>query len=98
MCFFCQTRTDESLQCRSKSKNNSGSGYATIAKNLETFHELGSIPMNIDLEIFHGIGSIESFFVVNKACWHKSCSLKFNNNMLQRASKSVEDMMNVSPA
>ena len=87
-CILCQTKTSEPLQCPGKSKRfDIGSGYSTLAKNLERFSELGSIPLQLNISRLDEGKGIEYCLRDNVASWHKSCYLKFNTTKLRRAEK-----------
>lgn len=50
LCILCLKKTSESLQCPGQSKRSDfGSGYTTLAKNLDRFRELGSIPLQLNV-------------------------------------------------
>ena len=58
-------------------------GYQSLAENLVKFDELGELPQTLHLDRMNEGQSIES----NEAKWHKSCRLRYNNQMLQRTEK-----------
>ena len=88
LCVLCQTETDETLQCPARSsKLPVGSGYMLLAENLNQFKDLGIVPMDLDVEkLDKGIG-IQETLMIHSAKWHKTCSLKFNKQALQRVSR-----------
>ena len=88
LCVFCQTETNEALQCPARSsKLPVGSGYMSLADNLSQFKDLGIIPLDLDVEkLDKGIG-IQETLMIHSAKWHKTCSLKFNKQALQRVSR-----------
>ena len=72
LCVFCQTETDEtSLQCPAKSsKLPVGSGYMSLAENLNQFKDLGIVPMDLDEEkLDEGIG-IQETLIIHSTKWH----------------------------
>ena len=88
LCFLCQTETDEKLQCPARSlKLPVGSGYMSLAENLNQFKDLGIVSMDLDVEkLDEGIG-IQETLMIHSAKWHKTRSLKFNKQALQRVSR-----------
>ena len=45
LCLICQNETREPLQCPAMSKQKDvGASYASFARNLEEFHDIGSVP------------------------------------------------------
>ena len=88
LCFLCQTETDETLQCPARSlKLPVGSGCMLLAESLNQFKDLGIIPMDLDVEkLDEGIG-IQETLMIHSTKWHKTCSLKFNKQALQRVSR-----------
>ena len=88
LCALCQTEPDETLQFPARSsKLPVGSGYMSLAENLNQFKDLGIVPMDLDVEkLDEGIG-IQETLMIHSAKWHKTCSLKFNQQALQRVSR-----------
>ena len=87
-CFLCQADTNEALVLPENKKNSkTGSGYTSLAKNIPEFHTMNEMPIAIDIRRIDDGGGIESTIVQNKARYHDSCRLKFNNTKLQRAQK-----------
>lgn len=64
-----------------------GKGYQSLAENLVKFDELGELPRTLHLNRMNEGQGIEAAMISNKAKWHKSCRLRYNNQMLQRAEK-----------
>ena len=64
MCFL-SNRNDETLQCPAKSSKLSvGSGYMSLAENLNQFKDLGIVPMDLDVEkLDEGIGIQEILMI-----------------------------------
>ena len=86
-CALCQEDKDEPLQCPANSKRSDvGSGYKTLAANLQQFKELDSGILTTLFEVIDG-EDIEKCFINNQARWHKNCSLQFNSTKLARARK-----------
>ena len=64
-----------------------GSGYTSLADHLIQFNDLGQLPSTLligRLDEGHGI---EAAMVENKAQYHQTCRLKYNETMLKRAKK-----------
>ena len=89
ICVFCQeNKPNETLQCPAESKRpNKGAGYETIAGNIVQFHELGFLPMKLNVSRLDNRSGIGNTFLCNKARWHKNCYLRFNSTELNRARK-----------
>ena len=79
LCVLCRTETDETLQFPARSsKLPIGSGYMSVAENLNQFKDLGIVPMDLDVEkLDEGIG-IQETLMIHSAKRHKTCGLKFN--------------------
>ena len=74
LCIFCQTKTDETLQCPSGLlKITVGSDYKSLADNLHQFKDLGFIPMNLNLNRLDESSSIQETMLNHHAQWHKTC-------------------------
>lgn len=92
-CVLCQSSKNESLQCPAKSKRTDvGSGYKSLATNLQIFHELNPNIIDVNLDILDEGNGVEECLRRNNACWHKSCALKYNNTKLKRAKKRFSDV------
>lgn len=88
LCLLCLEDKAEQLTRPSKSKRmDAGSGYTSLAENLKRFHELGQLPRTIHLETLDKGCDLEATMIAHSAQYHKTCSLKFNNTMLNRAEK-----------
>ena len=89
-CIVCQTVTDERLQCPADIKRSdidSGLRYSTFAHNLACFHELGSVPMSLDIQRLDEGNGVASTLGEHSAKWHKSCHVQFNTTLLKRDDK-----------
>ena len=60
-----------------------GSGHRSLVEQLISFNELGHMPINIDIKQLDDGGGIEATLARNRAGWHKSCRLKFNQTKLE---------------
>ena len=88
LCALCQTETDKTLQCPAKSsKLPVGSDYMSLAKNLNQFKDFGIVPIDLDVEKLDKEIGIQETLMIHSAKWHKTCSLKFNKQALQRLSR-----------
>ena len=86
LCVICQEEKAEPLTCPSKSRRKDvGSGYRSLSENLKEFYDLGQLPIQLE-RLDEGQG-IETTMVANKALYHHSCRLKYNNTKLKRAEK-----------
>ena len=60
---------------------------------MKQFHDLDSLPMEIDMSYLDGKGGIEETFLKHKAKWNKSSYQKFNttklNHIISRKRKSI---------
>lgn len=86
--IICQEHTAEALRCPLQSKRaDKGSGYTSLAEHLIQFNELGRLPSTFQIgQLDEGHG-IEAAMVANKAQYHHTCRLKYNETMLKRAKK-----------
>ena len=64
-----------------------GARYKTIAEALQAFNDLGCLPEDVNLTCMDDGDGLEQTFVSRRAKFHTSCSLKFNKNEIQRATK-----------
>ena len=67
LCVLCH----ETLQCPARSsKLLVGSGYMSLAENLNQFKDFGIVPMDLDVEkLDEGIG-IQETLMIHSAKWH----------------------------
>lgn len=87
-CVLCQDVTKEPLVSpRNATKQTHGSGYETLAQNIAAFHDLGCVPLNINVSRLDDGSGIQETLTSHNASWHKSCYNQFNNLKLQRAQK-----------
>ena len=88
-CALCQKKTTESLQCpANNTRTDFGAGYKTVADNLKKLNDIDDLPMPVDIRRLDDGSGIEKTLMKNKAEWHKSCSLKFNNDKTSRAEEA----------
>jgi len=88
LCVIFQEMTAEPLTFPLNSKQKDiGRGYQLFAENLVKFYELRKLPRTLQLERMDEGQGIEAAMISNKAKWHKSCRLCYNNQMVQRAEK-----------
>ena len=96
-----QEQTAESLTSPAHSKRQDiGRGYRTLAENLVKFSELDMLPRSLLLSRINEGQGIEVAMNTNKARWHHSRMLRYNNTMLRGAEKrkclsSVEDSRSI---
>ena len=88
LCIICQETTNERLQCPASETHRQkdiGSGYVTLAENLQAFSELGiDTPV---IKAFKNLETLQACLLENRGKWHKSCHLRFNSTKLQRLRK-----------
>ena len=77
----------EALRCPLQSKRaDKGNGYSQLAEHLIQFNELGLLSSTIPIGRLNE-GGIEAAMVANKAQYHHTCRLKYNETELKRAKK-----------
>ena len=64
-----------------------GAGYKTIGEALQAFNDLGCLPKDVNLTRMDDGDGLEQTFVSRRAKFYTACSLKFNKNEIQRATK-----------
>ena len=86
ICCICQNQSSTPLQKSTNAKKleDAGAGYKTLAENLFAFHEKQCTDLPSFVEEHCSVNEIQQLLVQNEACWHKSCHLKFNRNMLKQ--------------
>ena len=79
-CFICQQDTKEKLiQPSLFNREHIHIGYDTIARNVSLFHKINALPILLcPTQLDEGDG-IESTLTRNRAKYHSSCKLMFNN-------------------
>ena len=88
-CCLCQIERDEDLKsplARCKSGDD-GDGYTMIARNVPLFKAINQMPIILEPGRLDQGEGIEETLRKNKAKYHQSCRLLFNNNKLERARK-----------
>ena len=87
-CLFCQRDTGKKLVCPADySDRFKGAGYKTIGEALQAFNDLGCLPKDVNLTRMDDGDGLEQTFVSRRAKFHTACSLKFNKNEIQHATK-----------
>ena len=85
LCGLCQVQKKEDLQCPARSsKPPVGSGYVSLARDLLEFQGFGQIPAELDLNRLNDGNGIEDTLMTNRAQWHKSCRVRYNQITLKR--------------
>ena len=78
---LCEKKTEEKLVCPSNStRKNYGSGYKSLADNLNTFREIGEVPIQVSLSSLDEGNGIEQALTSHEAKWHKSCFNKCSHS------------------
>lgn len=92
-CALCQSDSSEILVCPADSKRkDKGAGYKTFSENILKFHEIGGLPLALDIQRLDEGPGIAETLLSNEAKWHKTCLLKFSSMRLERVSKrTMED-------
>ena len=102
LCILCQEHTAEALRCPLQSKRaDKGSGYTSLAEHLTQFNELGQLPSTMPIERLDEGHGIEAAMVANKAQYHQTCRLKYNETMLKKSKKNqhaVKVLINIQKA
>ena len=79
LCVICQEDREEQLASPMQSKRNDlGSGYTSLAKNLVEFSQLGLLPLSMQLDRLDEGCGIKTAMSTHNAQYHESCRLKFN--------------------
>ena len=74
LCSIFQNKARGPLQCPAMSKRKDvGASYASFARNLEDFHEIGSVPGHLNGEELNQGQGIEHSLKERKALWYKTC-------------------------
>ena len=73
-CALCEQETEEKLTCPLKSaRKNYGSGYKSLADDLQQFREIGELPIQASLSSLDEGNGIEETLKCHEAKWHKPC-------------------------
>ena len=89
-CCLCHVdKRDETLisPLSSFQRNQDYAGYSKIARNVPLFHALNDMPIPFNPARLDEGEGIEATLIRNKARYHNSCRLLFNNTKLIRAQK-----------
>ena len=87
-CFICQQVTKEKLiQPSLVNIEHDQTGYATLARNVVLFHMINALPILLSPTWLDEGDGIENTLLRNRAKYHASCKLMFNNTKLERAQK-----------
>ncbi len=86
-CCLCQKNSSEELKSPRAQQPQQHDGYAMIATNIPLFHAINEMPIVLDPARLDDGGGIEQTLRRNKAQYHQSCHLMFNNTKLERATK-----------
>lgn len=88
-CCLCQKEKNEDLKSPPTHYpcTQEHDGYAMIATNIPLFHAINEMPIVLDPVRLDEGGGVEETLRRNKAKYHQSCRLLFNNTKLDRARK-----------
>jgi len=97
-CCLCQKDIKEDLKSTPTNYIHEYDGYKMIATNVPLFYALNDLPIVVDLARLDEGGGIEETLRRNKAKYHQSCRLQFNNTKLDRARKRRVDAQSIETA
>ena len=87
-CCLCQEVRKEDLKSPQANPARRGEdGYMSLARNIPLFHSINALPIKLDPARLDDGSGIEETLRKNKAQYHESCRLLFNNTKLQRTEK-----------
>ena len=87
-CIICQEHMAEVLRCPLQSNRaDKGNGYTSLAKHLTQFNELGQFPSTLQIGRLDEGHGIEAAMFANKAQYHQTYRLKYNETKLKRTKK-----------
>jgi len=72
-------------------RQRTGDGYKTLADDLQAFHDIDSLPRNMNLAHLDNGNGIVDTFTTSHARWHKSCRDNLNATKLARVVKRKHD-------
>ena len=82
-CFICECVTNEKLQCSYNALTaNPKQSYVELARLIKEFQSLEKLPVPLRIEKLESGLDLGDALYKNKAKFHKSCKLKFNNKNL----------------
>lgn len=87
-CCFCQTDRKEDLTSPHTNPSKSvDDGYSQLGRNISRFLSVNELPIKLDPARLDNGSGIEGTLRKNKAQYHSSCRLLFNNTKLHQAEK-----------
>eukprot|EP00745_Piridium_sociabile_P026549 TRINITY_DN4240_c0_g1_i3.p1 TRINITY_DN4240_c0_g1~~TRINITY_DN4240_c0_g1_i3.p1 ORF type:complete len:1496 (-),score=398.92 TRINITY_DN4240_c0_g1_i3:837-5324(-) len=87
-CCICQTDKKEELTSPlANPTKRVGDGYTLLGKNIPRFNSINEMPIKLYPARLDDGSGIEKTLMKNKAQYHVSCRLLFNNTKLERAEK-----------
>ena len=90
-CYLCQKKNSKELKSPRAQQPQEHDGYIYIATNIPLFHAINEMPIVLDPARLEDGGDIEETLMRNKAQYHQSCRLMFNNTKLERATTRRAD-------
>ena len=67
----------EATRCPAKSlRTNKEIGYRTLAENVVAFHQIGYMPMDINIHCLNDGHDLAETLMSHRAAWHVSCLTK----------------------
>ena len=86
-CCLCQEDKGDDLISPPTRYTSESDGYSMIAANIPLFHALNEMPIVLDQARLDEGEGMEQTLRKNKALYHQSCRVMFNNTKLERARK-----------
>ena len=85
MCLICQEKTTELLKCplNAQRSGDKSEPYNSSLNNFNSFRALGTLSVVHNFREDMTVGEL----IQNWGAWHKSCSVKFSKEKLERATK-----------
>ena len=83
-CCLCQEKNGKELSSPHARQSQQHDGYTMIATNIPLFHAMNAMPIKLDPARLDDGGGIEESLRRNKAQYHESCRIMFNNTKLER--------------
>ena len=89
---LCEQETEERLVCPLIStRTNYGLGYKSLPDNLQQFHKIGKVPIQVPFSSLDEGNGIIDTMRSDEVKWHKTCINKCSPLKLQRAEKRKLD-------
>ena len=96
-CCRCQKEKNEDLKSPPTHYAHEHDGYTMIATNVPLFHAINELPIVLETARLDEGAGVDETLRRNKAQYHQSCRLLFNNTKLDRARKRRADTDSTQP-